>query len=202
MVLELDASDVVILSLSAACCAAAILIEALRFVIPEIYEWMAGHDRVRLETLEARRTAESLLARNREQAALRDRRNAERFRLKASLGRVEVALACVEKERIEIWHDLGDQTVADTLFLARVTNRQAGERAQRDFDLAPFIWRYTNTIRIWAANDRIARAYLEQCYPKDDGYAWSEPVAASASAAAAAGPAASSSFAARTVPRR
>ncbi|HYC01755.1 MAG TPA: hypothetical protein VED40_00590 [Azospirillaceae bacterium] len=201
MVLELDASDVVILSLAAACCAAAILIEALRFVIPEIYEWVAGHDRVRLETVEARKTAEALLIRNREQAALRDRRNTERFRLKASLGRVELALAAVEKERIEIWHDLGDQTVADTLFLARVTNRQAAEKAQRDFDLAPFVWRYTNNVRIWAVNDKVARAYLEQCYPKDEGYAWSEPVPASA-AAAVAGAAPASSFAARTVPRR
>ncbi|OYQ34231.1 hypothetical protein CHU95_12335 [Niveispirillum lacus] len=171
MQLELSTSDIVILSGAAACLVAIVLLEMLRVVIPDIYEWVADHEKVKRETREAQAALEKLLARNRENAAQRDRRNAERFRMKSHVSRLEMTLSAVERDRVEVWHELGRQGVADSLFSAGVANRLLAEQAQRDFDSAPVIWRYTNTVRIWAPGERSARQMLATEFPADSGYA-------------------------------
>lgn len=174
MHLELSTSDVVILSASAACLVAIVLLEMLRVVIPDIYEWVADHDKVKREIKEGQAALEKLMARNREQAAHRDRRNAERFRMKSQLARLEMTLGAVERDRVEIWHDLGHQGVADNLYTARVANRILADQAQRDFDSAPVIWRYTNNVRVWAPGERPVRQMLTTEFPPDSGYAVQE----------------------------
>lgn len=176
MVLEIDASDVVILSIAAATLVAAVMLEMMRVIIPDVYEWAADHQKVKAEIAEAKKSIEKITLLNRERAAVRDRKNAERFRLKSILSRTEMTLAALEKERVEVWHDVGEQVIGDTLYLVRVANRAAADRSQRDFDLAPMIWRYTNTVRIWAPNEKTARARLQAAFTADDGYSSSEMV--------------------------
>jgi len=171
MYLDLSTSDVIVLSGAAACLVAIVLLEMLRVVIPDIYEWVADHDKVRRETKEGQATLEKLMARNREQGALRDRRNAERFRMKSQMARLEMTLAAVERDRVEVWHELGRQGVADNLYTARVANRILADQSNREFDSAPCIWRYTNNIRIWAAGERPARQMLAAEFPADSGFA-------------------------------
>lgn len=171
MYLDLSTSDVVVLSGAAACLVAIVLVEMLRVVIPDIYEWVADHDKVKRETKEGQAALEKLMARNREHGALRDRRNAERFRMKSQLARLEMTLAAVERDRVEVWHELGRQGVADNLYTARVANRILGDQSNREFDSAPCIWRYTNNIRIWAAGERPARQMLAAEFPTDSGFA-------------------------------
>lgn len=174
MYLELATSDVVILSGAAACLVAMVLLEMLRVVIPDIYEWVADHEKVRRETREGQVALDKLMARNREQAGHRDRRNAERFRMKSQLSRLEMMLGAVERDRVEIWHELGRQGVADSLFTARVTNRMLADKAQRDFDSAPIIWRYTNNVRVWAGNERTVRQMLAMEFPTESGFTLQE----------------------------
>jgi hypothetical protein len=171
MYLDLSTSDVVVLSGAAACLVAIVLVEMLRVVIPDIYEWVADHDKVRRETKEGQAALEKLTARNREQGAQRDRRNAERFRMKSQMARLEMTLAAVERDRVEVWHELGRQGVADNLYTARVANRLLADQSNREFDSAPCIWRYTNNIRIWAAGERPARQILTTEFPTDSGFA-------------------------------
>lgn len=174
MYLQLAASDVVILSAAAACLVAIVLLEMLRVVIPDIYEWVADHEKVRREIREGQAMLEKLMARNVEQAAQRDRRNAERFRMKSQLSRLEMTLGAVERDRVEVWHELGTQGVADSLYTARVVNRILADQTSRDFDSAPGIWRYTNNVRVWAAGERQARQALAAEFPADSGYAVQE----------------------------
>ncbi|MFV3129383.1 hypothetical protein [Niveispirillum sp. KHB5.9] len=174
MYLELTTSDVVILSGAAACLVAIVLLEMLRVVIPDVYEWVADHDKVRRETREAQAALEKLMAHNREHAAHRDRRNAERFRMKSQLSRLEMTLGAVERDRVEVWHELGRQGVADSLYTGRVANRMLADQAQRDFDSAPTIWRYTNNVRVWAPGERNARQMLATEFPADSGFALQE----------------------------
>ena len=181
MQLELSTSDIVVLSGAAACLVAIVLLEMLRVVIPDIYEWVADHHKVKREMREAQVALEKLMARNRENAAQRDRRNAERFRMKSQLARLEMTLGAVERERVEIWHELGRQGVADSLYTARVANRLLADQAQRDFDSAPVIWRYTNNVRIWAPGERSARQMLTTEFPADSGFAVQEVTFVSAS---------------------
>lgn len=174
MYLELSTSDTVILSAAAACLVAIVLVEMLRVVIPDVYEWVADHDKVRRETREGQATLEKLMARNREQGAHRDRRNAERFRMKSQLARLEMTLGAVERDRVEVWHELGRQGVADSLYTARVANRILADQSNRDFDSAPTIWRYTNQVRVWAAGERPARQLLVAEFSPDSGFAVQE----------------------------
>lgn len=171
MQLELSTSDIVVLSGAAACLVAIVLLEMLRVVIPDIYEWLADHNKVKRETRDAQAALEKLMARNQENAAQRDRRNAERFRMKSQLARLEMTLAAVERDRVEVWHELGRQGVADSLYSARVANRLLADQAQRDFDSAPVIWRYINNVRIWAPGERSARQMLTTEFPADSGFA-------------------------------
>lgn len=170
MDLHLTTSDIVVLSAAAACLVAAALLEMLRVVIPDIYEWVADHEKIKRETKAARTSLERVLADNREQTAVRDRRNAERFRMKSQLSRLEMMLAAVERDRIQIWHELGRQGIADGVYQARVSNRRLAETAARDFDSAPVIWRYANHIRVWAPSDRAARLLITDAFPAGDGY--------------------------------
>ena len=171
MFAQLSTSDVVVLSVAAACVAAAGVLEMLRVVIPDIYEWVADHRKVKREIKENQAAAEKLLVRNSEQAALRDRRNAERFRMKSQLVRLQMTLAAAEREQVEVWHELGQQGVADSLFSSRVANRRIAEQSTRDFDSAPSIWRYTNNVRVWASGERAARQLLMTEFPSDSGFA-------------------------------
>lgn len=170
MDLHLTASDIVVLSSAAACLVAAVLLEMLRVVIPDIYEWVADHHKIKREIKMARTSLERVMAGNREQTALRDRRNAERFRMKSQLSRLEMTLSTVERDRIQVWHELGHQGVADSAFQVRVANRRLAEAATRDFDSAPVIWRYANHVRVWAPHDRAARMLLNSTFPADQGY--------------------------------
>lgn len=174
MFAQLSTSDVVVLTAAVACVASAGVVEMLRVIVPDVYEWLADHRKVKREIRENQATAEKLIARNREQAAIRDRRNAERFRMKSQLARLEMTLAAVERDRVEVWHELGQQGVADQLFTSRVANRRIAEQSTRDFDSAPSIWRYTNNVRIWAPADRPARQLLAAEFPSESGYAIQE----------------------------
>ncbi|MFV3076426.1 hypothetical protein [Niveispirillum fermenti] len=170
MYLELSAADVVILSTAAASLVAAVILEMLRVVIPDIYEWVADHQKIRREIAEGQVALARLRETNRVQAAHRDRRNAERFRMKSQLSRLEMTLAAVERERVEVWHERGQQGVADQLFTARLANRRLADQSARDFDSAPVIWRYGNNIRVWAPAERVARQMLSAAFPADDGF--------------------------------
>lgn len=170
MYLELSASDVVILSTAAASLVAAVILELLRVVIPDIYEWVADHQKIRREIGEGQVALARLRDVNRVQGAQRDRRNAERFRMKSQLSRLEMTLAAVERERVEVWHELGQQGVADQLFTARLTNRRLADQSAREFDSAPVIWRYGNNVRVWAPAERVARQMLAAAFPGDDGF--------------------------------
>jgi len=174
MFLAIDHSDVVILSIAAACMAAAAILELLRVVIPDVYEWAADHHKIRSEIRQTRSAIEKTLENTRQLAALRDRRNAERFRLKSTLNRNEMQLATLERERLDIWHELGEPVVGETLFIARVSHRIKADRASKDFDSAPVTWRFTNLVRIWAANDRQARVKLQEAFPAAEGYSTSD----------------------------
>lgn len=174
MYLELSTSDVIILSSAAACLVAIVLLEMLRVVIPDVYEWVADHAKVKRETREGQAALERLMAVNRENAAQRDRRSAERFRMKSQLARLEMTLSAVERDRVEVWHELGRQGVADSLYTARVANRTLADQSGRDFDSAPSIWRYTNNVRIWAAGERPARQMLTAEFSPDSGFAVQE----------------------------
>lgn len=174
MYLQIAESDVIVLSIAAACLVAAVVLELLRLVLPDIYEWAADHAKVRAEIGEAKRHLARTLTSNREQGALRDRRNAERFRLKSQLSRTEMALAALERDRIEVWHELGEPVLGDQLYVGRVGHRQMAATSHKDFDSAPVIWRYGNGVRIWAAQERAARARLHATFPAADGYSTSE----------------------------
>lgn len=174
MYLEIAESDVVILSIAAALLVAAVMLEMLRLIIPDVYEWVADHQKIKREIKEARSTLEKLLARNQDQAAVRDRKNAERFRLKSQLSRAEVTLGALIRERVEVWHELGEQVVGDQLYIARVLHRLNADKSAKDFDSAPLIWRFTNNVRIWAQGERAARARLHAAFPAAEGYSTSE----------------------------
>lgn len=171
MHLELAQSDVIILAIAAACLVGVVVLEMIRFVLPEVYAWIADHEKVKREIREGRALLEKLYQQNQEQAGLRDRRNAERFRLKSQMSRLEMMLAAAEKARAEVWHELGQQVIGDTLFVAKLGNRRLADMAQRDFDSAPVIWRYDNSVRIWAPTEQRARQMLAAEFPSRDGYA-------------------------------
>lgn len=183
MVLELMDSDVVILSVAAAALTAAVLMEMLRVVIPDIYEWLADYRKVRQEIRETEQALNRLLTANMEQAALRDRRNAERFRLKSNFSRIEMQLQTLERDRTEFWHELGEQSLGENLYTARVLHRGFADLSTRDFDSAPVIWRHTNNVRIWAPSDRQARQRLMTAFPSEAGYSTSEVTLVAAAAA-------------------
>lgn len=185
MDLQLTASDIVILSAAAACLVAAVLLEMLRVVIPDIYEWVADHNKIKREITAARTSLDRVMAGNREQTALRDRRNAERFRMKSQLSRLEMTVAAVERDRVRVWHELGRQRIADSAYQARIANRKLAEAAARDFDSAPVIWRYANHARVWAPNDRAARLLLATAFPADEGYVVDQITLADATSGAA-----------------
>jgi hypothetical protein len=174
MYIAFDTSDIITLSIAAACLVAAVTLELLRVIIPDIYEWFADHRKVREEILDAKRNIEKLTARNREQGASHDRKNAERFRLKSTLSRAEVALSQLERERFEVWHELGESTVADQLFVCKVYNRLLADKSQRDADGAPAIWRFGSSVRIWAQQDRAARSRLQSVFPQQENFSFGE----------------------------
>jgi hypothetical protein len=175
MYLEIAESDVIILSIAAACLVAAVLLEMLRVILPDLYQWVADHAKVQAEIKTTKRALAATLDKNREMTAVRDRRSAERFRLKSQLSRTEMTLAGLERDRVEVWHELGDPGVGENLYVARVGHRMLADRSQKDFDSAPSIWRYGNAARIWAGNDRSARARLQAAFPAADGYSTGEP---------------------------
>lgn len=171
MNMQLAASDVIILSGAAACLVAVVLLEMLRVIIPDVYEWVADHNKIKREIKDAKANLDKTLARNAENGALRDRRNAERFRMKSQLSRLEMTLGAVERDRVEVWHELGQQVLGDSLFTARAANRRLADLTTKDFDSAPCIWRYSNQIRIWAGSERAARQMLATEFPADAGFA-------------------------------
>lgn len=179
MQIELAASDVVILSLAAACLVGTVVLELLRVVLPDIYEWFADHAKVLREIKETGPLLERTLAQNMEQGALRDRRNAERFRLKSQLSRLEVMLTGAERDRVQVWHHLGQQAIGDSLFVARLDNKRLADVSHKDFDSAPVIWRYQNQIRVWAPSEHQARQLLANAYPPQEGYTLRELITVS-----------------------
>lgn len=170
MYLELAQSDIIIFAIAAACLVGVVVLEMIRFVLPEVYAWIADHEKVKREIREGRVLLEKLQQENKEQAGLRDRRNAERFRLKSQMSRVEMMLVAAEKARAEVWHELGQQMIGDTLFVAKLANRRLADMVQRDFDSAPVVWRYDNAVRIWASTEQRARQMLAAEFPVRDGY--------------------------------
>jgi hypothetical protein len=170
MQIELATSDVVILSLAAACLVGVVVLELLRVVVPDIYEWVADHAKIQREIKEARPMLERTLAQNMDQGALRDRRNAERFRMKSQLSRLEMMLMAAERERVQVWHHLGQQAIGDSLFCAKMENRKLADLSAKDFDSAPIIWRYHNQIRVWAPSEHQARLMLTNAFPPQEGF--------------------------------
>lgn len=164
-------SDVVIFAIAAGCMVAVVIVELLRFAITDIYEWIADYRSVLRETKEARSSIERFSATSRDLIVIRDRKNAERFRLKSSLSRWEMERAGLERARIEFWHELGQRTIGDQPFVARVQNRPMADQSLRAYDSAPVIWRYGNQVRIWAQSERMAQHMLTTAFPPMDGYA-------------------------------
>ncbi|WP_044562648.1 hypothetical protein [Azospirillum sp. B4] len=168
--MQVAQSDLVVLSVAGAVLAAIALLEVLRLVITDIYEWAAKYRSIKYEIHQTRRTTENLWAQNRASAILRDRRNSERFRLNTILHRMEQECEDLERRRVEVWHEVGDATLDDQLYLADLTSRSLMERAAAGAeDICP-IWRYTHRARIWAGNERQARSRLLLAFSPKDGF--------------------------------
>ncbi|WP_119678981.1 hypothetical protein [Indioceanicola profundi] len=193
MYLQIADSDVVVLSLAAACLAAAIVMELLRIVLPDIYEWIADYAAIKVEITRTRNLTVRTLEGNRRQAVLRERRNAERFRLKSKLSRTEMTLAALESDRVEVLHELGEAALGSQLFIARVSHRRFADASHKDFDSAPCIWRYGNVVRIWASQERAARSMLQSAFPAAKGYSVGEMTQVQVAAKPMVRPAAASS---------
>ncbi|MEA1651508.1 hypothetical protein UAJ10_21145 [Nitrospirillum sp. BR 11164] len=168
--MQVAQSDLVVLSVAGAVVAAIALLEVLRLVIVDIYEWAAKYRRIKYEIQQTRRTTENLWATNRANAALRDRRNAERFRLNTILHRMEQEREELERRRVEVWHEVGDATLDDQLYLADLNNRSLMERAAAGMEEICPIWRYTHRVRVWAGNERQARSRLLLAFSPKDGF--------------------------------
>lgn len=170
MYLELSPSDVIIFSIAVASLVGIVVLELIRVVLPDLYAWMADHKQVQKEIREGRVMLERMTAQARDLASQRDRKNAERFRLKSQLSRVEMTLGSLERERVEVWHEIGRQLVGEGLYIAGVNNPKLGDMAKRDFDQAPVIWRYGNRVRVWAPTEHKARTLLATTFPTQEGY--------------------------------
>jgi hypothetical protein len=168
--LGLAFSDTVILSIAAACFLGTLLMEGLRLVMPSLYEWASDHVRIKNDIVAIRDFIMKVRDENRQRRQHRDRRNSEKMALKAQLAQLELALNAAEKEMVEVWHELGVQSVGEGQFQAAITNRRWAERSAKDFDSVPVIWRYVNRVRIFAANDVTARQMLSLEFPIEDGF--------------------------------
>ncbi|TWB35902.1 hypothetical protein [Nitrospirillum pindoramense] len=168
--MQVAQSDLVVLSVAGAVLAAVALLEVLRLVIVDIYEWAAKYRWIKYEIQQTRRTTENLWAQNRANAMVRDRNNAERFRLNTILHRMQQECEELERRRVDVWHEVGDATLDDQLYLADLNNRSLMERAAAGAEEICPLWRYTHRARVWAGNERQARSRLLLAFGPKDGF--------------------------------
>ncbi|MDE1148431.1 MAG: hypothetical protein PW843_17735 [Azospirillaceae bacterium] len=190
--MQVAQSDMVVLSIAGAVLAAVGLLEVLRLVITDIYEWAAKYRSIQYETQQARRTTEKLWSQNRAATILRERQNSERFRLNTILHRMEQECEDLERRRVEVWHEVGEATLDDQLYLADLYNRTLTDRAAAGVEEICPLWRYTHRVRIWGGNERQARSRLLLAFNPKDGFSIGNLRAAqgfkAVAEAAAAGP--------------
>ncbi|MDE1148427.1 MAG: hypothetical protein PW843_17715 [Azospirillaceae bacterium] len=160
-----------VLAIVGAVVAAMVLLELLRLIIGDLYEWMASHAKVKGEIQEIKRTTEKLVAANRENGRLRDQRTAVRFRQSTDLQRLEKECEQFEQRRVEVWHRLGEAPAKGlSLYVAEINNNALRNGVVSGINAICPLWRHVNRARIWARNDRDARTSLQQEFALADGF--------------------------------
>ncbi|WP_148293887.1 hypothetical protein [Azospirillum sp. B4] len=169
--MQIDKPDLVILTIVGGTLAGLVLLELLRVIIGDIYEWIARHANVKREIHQIRRLAEKVMAANREAGRVRDQRIAMRFRETSTLQRLEAECEQFESRRIEVWHDLGGPTASgQTLYSADISNSALKNGVVAGMATICPLWRHLHRARIWARTEMEARTALQQEFSLADGF--------------------------------
>lgn len=169
--MQIDKPDLVVLTIVGGTLAAVVVLELLRFVIGDVYEWIARHAKTKAEIQQIRRQAEKVMAANREAGRVRDQRIAMRFRETSTLQRLEAEREQFESRRVEVWHDLGGPTATgQTLYSADITNSALKNGVIAGMESICPLWRHLHRARIWARTEMEARTGLQQEFSLADGF--------------------------------
>jgi len=166
---ELDRSDQLLVSLGVSGGLLVLLVEAARLLLPWLMSMAEAMPMARAKLVETHRRIVQLEQQYGASAAVLDKVNSNRHRLKSAINRHQLSLRQHETDRVQFVHEVGVPGPGDQCFVARISNPDLAGRGLRDEPPSP-IWSRPNSVIVWATTELGAKYALAARFPTESGY--------------------------------